>query len=53
MKMHWGKTKVMIESRTEECELSIESEDIEDVKNLKYLGAIISVDGLCDEEVEH
>ena len=51
--MHWGKTKVMIVSRTEECKLSIESEDIEDVKNLKYLRAIVSVDGLCDEEVEH
>ena len=33
-----GKTKVMIVSRTEEkCKLSIEGEDIEDVKKLKYI----------------
>ena len=30
MKMHWGKSKVMMVSRTEkECKLSIEGEDIE------------------------
>ena len=53
MKMHWGKTKVMIVSRTEEkFKLSIESEGIEDVKKLKYLGAMISADGMCDEEIE-
>ena len=53
MKMHWGKTKVMVVSRTEEeCKLSIEGEDIEDVKKLKYLGAMISADGRCDEEIE-
>ena len=53
MKMHWGKTKVMAVSRTEEeCKLSIEGEDIEDVKKLKYLGAMISADGRCDEEIE-
>ena len=53
MKMRWGKTKVMMVSRTEEeCKLSIEGEDIEDVKKLKYLGAMISADGRCDEEIE-
>ena len=26
--------------------------DIEDVKKLKYLGAMISADEICDEEVE-
>ena len=54
MKMHWGKTKVMIVSRTEEkCKLSIEGEDIEDVKKLKFLGAMISADGMCDTEQGH
>ena len=53
MKMHLGKTKVMMVSRTEEdCNLNIEGEDIETVKKLKYLGAMISSDGLCDEEIE-
>ena len=47
------KTRVMIVSRTEEeCKLSIEGEDIEDVKKLKYLGVVISADGVCDEEIE-
>ena len=53
MKMHWGKTKVMMVSRTEEeCKLSIEGEDFEQVKKLKYLGAMISADGKCDEDIE-
>ena len=53
MKMHLGKTKVIMVSRTEEdCNLNIEGEDIETVKKLKYLGAMISSDGLCDEEIE-
>ena len=41
---------MMVVSRTEEeCKLSIEGED---VKKLKYLGAMISADGMCDEEIE-
>ena len=33
--MHWGKMKVVVVSRTEEdCKLSIEGEDTEDVKKL-------------------
>ena len=42
MRMYLEKTRVMIVSRTEEeCKLSIEGEDIEDVKKLKYLGVVI------------
>ena len=53
MKMHLGKTKVMMVSRTEEdCNLNIEGEDIETVKKLKYLGTMVSSDGLGDEEIE-
>ena len=26
--------------------------DIEDVKKLKYLGAMIGADGMCDKEIE-
>ena len=53
MRMHLRKTRVMIWSRTEEeCKLSIEGEDIEVVKKLKYLGVVISADGVCDKETE-
>ena len=39
MKMHWGKTKVMMMSRTvEECKVSVEGEVVEEVEKLKYLG---------------
>ena len=39
MKMHLGKTKVMMVSRTEEdCNLNTEGKDIETVKKLKYQG---------------
>ena len=53
MRMHLEKTRVMIVSKTEEeCKLSIECEDIEDVKKLKYLGVVISADGVCDKEIK-
>ena len=53
MNMHWGKTKVVIVSGSEEeCKVSIEGEDIEGVKKLKYLGVMISADGMCEEENE-
>ena len=55
MRMHLRKTRVMIGSRTEEeCKLSIEGEDIEVkvFKKLKYLGVVISADGVCDKEIE-
>ena len=53
MKMHLGKTKAKMVSRTEEdCNLNIEGEDIETVKKLKNLGAMISLDWICDEEIE-
>ena len=32
--------------------MSIEGEDIKDVIKLKYLEAMISADGLCDEQIE-
>ena len=39
MKMNWGKTKVMMMSRTgEECKISVEGEVVEEVEKLKYLG---------------
>ena len=51
--MHLGKTKVMVVSRVEEgCSVTIDSEKIEEVQSLKYLGSIISTDGSSDEDTE-
>ena len=53
MNINLGKTKVMIVSRAEEeCKPRIDGADVEDVKKLKYLGATISGDGMCDQEIE-
>ena len=53
MKMHLGKTKVMVVSREGEgCSVTIDGEKIEEVQSLKYLGSRISADGSCDEDIE-
>ena len=54
MKIHWGKTKVMMVSRQgEECKVCVDGEEIEQVQNMKYLGAILSAEGTCGEKIEH
>ena len=54
MKIHSGKTKVMVISRQREgCKVCVDGEEIEQVQNMKYLGAILSADGTCEEEIEH
>ena len=51
MSMHWGKTKVMMVSRTGEgCQISVDGEEVEEVDKLKYLGVMISGDGRSDDE---
>ena len=53
MKMHLGKTKVMIVSRTGDgCSVTIDDEKIEEVQSLKYLGSSISADESSDEDIE-
>ena len=43
----------MMVSRTgEECKISVEGEEVEEVERLKYLGVTISGDGGCDDEIE-
>ena len=54
MKIHWGKTEVMVVSRQgEECKVYVDEKEIEQVQNMKYLGTILSADGTCEEEIEH
>ena len=53
VRIHWGKTKVMMVSRKgEECKVCVDGEEIKQVQNMKYLGAILSADGTCEEEIE-
>ena len=51
--MNWRKTKVMrVARKSEECEVKIGEEIIEQVDAKKHLGVIISSDGSMDTEVE-
>ena len=53
MKMHLGKTKVLVVSRAGEgCNVTIDDEKIEGVHSLKYLGSKVSADGSCDEDIK-
>ena len=53
MKIHLGKTKVMMVSRKgEECKMCVDGAEMEQVHNMKYLGAIPIADGTCEEEIE-
>ena len=46
-------SKVMVVSRAEEeCSVTMDSEKIEEVQSLKYLGSSISADGSSDEDIE-
>ena len=52
MKIHWGKTEVMVVSRQgEECKVYVNEKEIEQVQNMKYLGTILSADETCEEEI--
>ena len=53
MSMHWGKTKVMVVSRSGEgCRISVDGKEVEEVDKLKYLGLMICGDGGCNDEIE-
>ena len=54
MKIHWGKTEVMVVSRQgEECKVYMDEKEIEQVQNMKYLGTIQSADGTCTSYTDH
>ena len=54
MKIHWGKTKVMMVSRTgDDCKcMNVDGQDIAQVEEMKYLGVMLSASGRCDDEIE-
>ena len=55
MKINVGKTKVMVLEKDEEltgCEIMIENERVEQVKEFVYLGCMFTRDGLCEGDIE-
>ena len=53
MKANWQKTRVMRVGRKHEiCNVKVNGERVEQVKEMKYLGTMISSDGSMDSEVE-
>ena len=53
MKIHWGKTMVMMVSRNEgDCKETIDGQENAVVEKLKYLGVMLSASGRCDDELE-
>ena len=53
LKVNWRKTKVMsVARKSEECEVKIGEEVIDQVEEMKYLGVMISSDGRMEKEVE-
>ncbi|GBP67518.1 hypothetical protein EVAR_49885_1 [Eumeta japonica] len=55
MKVNVGKNKVMVFERgesTTECDILIECEKVEQVKEFVYLGSLITNDGKHDSDIE-
>ena len=44
---------MMVSKQGEDCKVCVDGKEIEQVQNMKYLGAILSADGTCEEEIEH
>ena len=53
IKANWQKTRAMLVGRKHEvCSVKVKGERMEQVKEMKYLGTMISSDGSMDSEVE-
>ena len=53
MKANWQKTRVMRIGRQHDvCNVKVNKESVEQVKEMKYLSVMISSDGCMDKEVE-
>ena len=54
MTINWGKTKVMVVKRGGgTCNITVNGVEIENVKTMKYLGAMLDEEGSCEAEVDH
>ena len=54
MTINRGKTKVMVVKRGGgTCNITVNGVEIENVKTMKYLGAMLDEEGSCEAEVDH
>ena len=54
IRINWRKTKVLTVKRGGgTCDISVKGEKIEEVKSMKYLGALFNEEGSCEEEIEN
>ena len=54
MKINWRKTKAMVVKRGgSTCNIAVNGVEIENVKTMKYLGAMLEEEGSCEAEVDH
>ena len=54
MKINWGKTGAMVVKRGGgSCNVSVKGERIEEVKGMKYLGAMLNEEWSCEDEVDN
>ena len=55
MKVNWGKTKAMVVKGgggLGSCNVSVQGEMVEEMKVMKYLGALFNEEGTCEDEIE-
>ena len=49
-----GEDKGNEESKREEgCNVRVKGRDVEEVKQMKYLGVMMNAEGTCEDEIEH
>ena len=54
MKINWRKTKAMVVKRGGgTCNIAVNGVEIENVRPMKYLGAMLEEEGSCETEVDH
>ena len=54
MKISWRKMKVLIVKRgSGTSDIAVNGEKIEEVKTMKYLGALFNGEGSCEEEIKN
>ena len=51
-KIYWRKTKAMVVKRGGTCNIAVNGMEIENVRTMKYLGAMLEEEGSCEAEVD-